>query len=429
MKVVLFKPRHLSYRQSFEMFSRSHKIGLLVALYVAQGLPFGFFTLALPVVLREAGYSLTAISALSLLYLPWALKFLWAPFLDRIGSRRMWLLGLQGSSVLAALILSQLDLQGTLLILLVAAFFFNVIAASQDVVTDGLAVRMLEAKERGLGNGIQVGAYRVGMILGGGLLLWVFAKSTWSFMFIGMAVLLALTMIPVLWMPSVSHPSRADKPNLSYLLSGWMQRLMTRGMLMIAGLIFCYRFGDQMVSSLMGPFFNDFGLSTEMIALMKGTVGSVTSLAGAFVGGWFTFVVGRRRALLTCGIAQAACFVLLIIAALGLGGTALLWGIVIVEGVIGTMATVALFTLMMDAADPEHAGTDYTLLASVVVLVGSVANVTAGIIGDRAGYAAAFSTGTLLALAGCLLVVFVLDRYSISDRVSMIWSTTHPSRD
>jgi MFS family permease len=410
------------------MLSRSHKLALLIALYVAQGLPFGFFTLTLPVVLREAGYSLTAISALSLLYLPWALKFLWAPFLDRVGSRRTWLLWLQGSSVVAALALSQMDLEGRLPIVLAAAFVFNVIAASQDVITDGLAVRMLDAKERGLGNGIQVGAYRFGMILGGGLLLWVFAKSNWSIIFVGMALLLALTMVPVLGMPSSTQVSTGDTPRLSYLFSGWINRLMTRGMLTIAALIFCYRFGDQMVSSLMGPFLNDFGLTTEMIALMKGTVGSVTSLVGAFVGGWFTFAVGRREALLTCGIAQAACFVLLIIAAMDIGGSTLLWWIVILEGVIGTMATVALFTLMMDAADPEHAGTDYTLLASVVVMVGSIANVTAGLIGDRAGYAVAFSTGTALALAGCLTLVFVLDRYPVSKRIASVW-TTRRSRD
>jgi len=62
--------------------TRRHKILLLTALYAAQGLPYGFFTQALPVLLRDAGLSLKAISATSLLFLPWALKFLWAPFVD-----------------------------------------------------------------------------------------------------------------------------------------------------------------------------------------------------------------------------------------------------------------------------------------------------------------------------------------------------------
>src|SRR5687768_11375518 len=116
--------------------SRSYKITLLIALYMAQGLPFGFFTLALPVLLRDAGFSLKAISALSLLALPWVLKFIWAPWLDHRGTRRGWLLSFQISSIIAALLLTQVDLDGNFMVLLVAAFAFNIIAASQDVITD-----------------------------------------------------------------------------------------------------------------------------------------------------------------------------------------------------------------------------------------------------------------------------------------------------
>ncbi len=79
-----------------------------------------------------------------------------------------------------------------------AALAFNILAASQDVITDGLAVRMLDSRERGLANAIQVGAYRFGMILGGGLLLSVFARTNWQVMFLCMAGLLALTVLPTL---------------------------------------------------------------------------------------------------------------------------------------------------------------------------------------------------------------------------------------
>ncbi len=90
--------------------SRGYKITLLAALYVAQGLPYGFFTQALPVLLRDAGLSLKAISATSLLFLPWALKFLWAPFVDHWGTRKAWLLPLQVAAVACALLLATLDL-------------------------------------------------------------------------------------------------------------------------------------------------------------------------------------------------------------------------------------------------------------------------------------------------------------------------------
>jgi len=177
---------------------RGYKVSLLTALYFAQGLPFGFFTQTLPVLLRDAGLSLKAISALSLLAVPWALKFLWAPFVDHRGTRRAWLLPLQLAGVVAALVLAGIDLEKGLAIVLVAAFAFNLVAACQDIATDGLAVRILEPQERGLGNAIQVGAYRLGMIFGGGLLLWVFAKTGWNVMFLCMAALLAVTVLPVL---------------------------------------------------------------------------------------------------------------------------------------------------------------------------------------------------------------------------------------
>jgi PAT family beta-lactamase induction signal transducer AmpG len=403
--------------------NRTHKISLLIALYLAQGLPYGFFTLALPVFLREAGYSLVAISALSWLSLPWALKFLWAPYLDRLWTRRALLLTLQTASIVGAIVLTRVDLDSGYVALLMAAFAFNLIAASQDVVTDGLAVRMLDTRERGLGNGIQVGAYRLGMMFGGGFLLIVYDYTkSWMVMFTCMAVLLALTMLPVVTMREPDRPVTVAHPGLATLAITWARRLLSPGMLGFVGLIFCYRYGDQMVTTLLSPFLSDQALDKKTIGLMKGVVGNMTSLVGAVLGGWFAFAVSRRRAVLWSGVAQAASFTLYITAALGFGGVALLWVATIVEGVIGTMATVALFTLMMDASDHEHAGTDYTLFASSIVLVSIVGNLSGAAIGDALGYAAAFSVGAVLALAGCLAVVWTLDRKPIPERVGIAWA-------
>ncbi|WP_129641602.1 MFS transporter [Peristeroidobacter agariperforans] len=401
--------------------TRSYKITLLIALYVAQGLPFGFFTLALPVLLREAGYSLTQISLLSFVALPWVLKFLWAPFLDHTGTRRAWLLFFQLASIIGALLLTQADPSNGLMVLIMAAFAFNILAASQDVITDGLAVRMLDTKERGLANAIQVGAYRFGMILGGGLLLSVFARTNWQVTFVCMAALLALTVLPTFFLKETRAATDGAKYSASELLIGWAHRLMQPGILWFAAIIFLYRFGDQMVATLLGPFLIDQGMNKEAIALMKGTVGSATSLFGALIGGWLAFSAGRRTAVLTSGIAQAASYTLYIAAAVGMGGVSLLWVATICEGVIGTMATVALFTLMMDASDPEHAGTDYTLFASLVVVMGPIGNVSGAAVADAIGYAPAFTLGSILALAGTLLVVRMLDHKPVPARIEQVW--------
>jgi MFS family permease len=403
--------------------TRGHKILLLGSLYLAQGLPYGFFTQALPVLLRDAGYSLKAISATSLLFLPWALKFLWAPFVDHRGTRKSWLLPLQLAGVAGALVLAQIDVGTSLVLLLAAAFAFNLVAACQDIATDGLAVRILDSRERGLANGIQVGAYRIGMILGGGLLLWVFAKSGWTAMFLCMAAMLALTVLPVL--PFREPPRAAPAPDTGFsrLALGWMSRLRVPGLATFIVLICFYKFGDSMAASLVGPFLRDAGLSKETIALMKGTVGSISSLAGAGIGGWFAYRAGRRNAVLVCGLLQTASLLCYVAAAFGVGGIAMLWAGTVTEHLLGGMATVALFTLMMDASDPEHAGTDYTLLACAIVVAMGLANFTGAAIGDAFGYGAAFVAGFVLSAAGVLVLVRSVDRGSGPARLMSVWST------
>ena len=403
--------------------SRTATFTLLGALYIAQGLPFGFFTLALPSILRASGLSLTAISALGFLSLPWAVKFLWAPYVDHIGSRRTWLLTLQLSAAASALFLSQVPIESGLFPVIVAAFVFSVIAATQDIATDGFAIRALDARERGVANALQVGAYRIGMILGGGLLLIIFDRTSWSTMFLCMSGLLALLTAPVLLTRTDLTNRSSTRPGLAALTLGWWQRLTQPGVLGFIGLIACFRFGDAMVSSLLGPFITDQRVPLATIGLMKGTAGSAASLVGAVLGGWFTARVGRRFALLASGIAQAITFVPYLVVALGIGGVGLLWAATILEGAVGTMATVALFTLMMDASDPDHAGTDYTLFACAHVIVSFSGGITAGVVGDVLGYPILFSVGTALAVGGTLTLVAVLDRQPAPARVAAVWSS------
>ena len=425
---------------------RTPHLPLLAALYTAQGLPYGFFTLALPVLMREAGWSLTALGFLQFLAAPWVLKMLWAPVVDHHGSRRAWLLSMQLGSCALALGMAAIGFHEGSLALFAAVFVFNLLAATQDVATDGLAVRLLNAQQRGLANGIQVGAYRFGMVLGGGLLLWLFAQTNWTVTFLAMAAILALLTMPV-WrmaeppphMPDeVPHPhvhphanaallsasepaTSSARPQGRTLVLLWLHRALRPGVLKLAGLIFCFRFGDQMATGLITPFLLDHGVDKATLAVMKGAVGSGTSLAGAALGGWLMLRMGRRQALLGSGLAQVGVFALYALAATGWGGMPLLWVATLAEGVIGTVATVALFSLMMDAADPAHAGTDYTLLGSVGFSLATLGGIAGGMVGDAFGYAAAFAVGGLLSGLGVVALVRWLDVHPLNARVHEAW--------
>lgn len=399
----------------------AYTLTLLTGLYVAQGIPYGFFTQALPVLLRDAGLSLKAISLTSLLFLPWTLKFLWGPTIDRIGRPRAWLLPLQLATAAGAALLTLVDLQQGFVVLFAAFFLFNVFASMQDVVTDGLAVRMLDERQRGLANGIQVGAYRIGMVLGGGLLLYVYARAGWRTMFLAMSALLLLCSLPVLWLRQPNATPLATRPRALELAGGWWRRLRQPGVTGFVLLIAAYKFGDTMAASLVGPFMRDWGLSKEAIALIKGTVGSSAGLAGAAAGGWAAWRYGRRHALLGFGLTQTLSIALYALAALHVGGVGMLWAACLAEHLFGGMATVALFTLMMDASDREHAGTDYSLYACAIVLTQGLAAFAGGALGDAAGYAQTFAVATLISGGGCLLLVARLDRGVGPRLLDAVW--------
>ncbi|MGA9869968.1 MAG: MFS transporter [Rhodococcus sp. (in: high G+C Gram-positive bacteria)] len=389
---------------------------LLGSLYFAQGLPFGFFTQALPVVLRESGYSLVQISAAGVLFLPWALKFLWAPYVDRYGSRRRWLLALQCASAAVALALSFLDLSSTLQWLFVGIFVVNALSATQDVATDGIAVRTLTVRQRGLGNGLQVGAYRIGMVCGGGLLLWLFSFAGWRALFVAMAALLVVATIPVWCMRTQLSEADAagDQDTVreapATLAVAWWRRLRRPGMLAFIALIVAFKFGNSMGSALVGPFLSDSGLTLGQIALVEGGVSSVAALVGAALGAWLAFRFGRRHALLLGGVGQTLALGLYLVASFGVGGFPLLITANVTEHVLGGAATVAVFALMMDASEKRFAGSEYTLMACAVVFAQGAAGIVAGIVGDLFGYTAMFGSAMILSGIGCAVLVVALSR-------------------
>ncbi|MFT4044385.1 MAG: MFS transporter [Gordonia sp. (in: high G+C Gram-positive bacteria)] len=382
---------------------------MLTGLYFAQGLPFGFFTQAVPVVLRRAGFGLVEISAAGMLFAPWAVKFLWAPYVDRYGTRKRWLIILQLVTAATTLVLATLDYSTTLTWLFAGVAVINVASATQDVATDGLAVRLLDERGRGLGNAIQVGAYRIGMIVGGGGLLWLYGVAGWRVLFVTMAALLLLATLPV-YLLDEPPITRTHTTGALALSGAWITRLRRPGVLAFLGLLVAFKFGDSMVSAVVGPYLVDNNFTITEIGWIKGGLASAGALAGAAAGGVVAARLGRRRALLITGVAQTASLILYFLSALGVGGFALIVTATIAEHVLGGAATVALFALMMDASEAAHAGTDYTLYACAVVAAQGVAGLAGGAIGDFAGYPALFGTGFVLSAIGCAVLVVGLRR-------------------
>jgi PAT family beta-lactamase induction signal transducer AmpG len=377
------------------------KLATLASLYFAQGLPFGFFTLVIPDLLRERGHSLVAVGLASGLAVPWALKFLWAPLVDRHGSptfgrRRSWIVPLQGATACLLVALALFSTSAPVAVFAFCVFLANLLAATQDIATDALAVDILEPHERGFGNGLQVGSYRVGMILGGSAIVIVLTRYGARAAFLSMAVLLLLATAPVLF--TKERPAATIRPADPQPERG-VHFLRRADAPRVLALIAIYKLGDQLATAMLKPFARDHGFSLEDQAFLVGTYGSLAGMVGALVGGALVGPLGRRRALVVFGGLQILTVGAYACAAAGIGGRSWIYGATTLEHLVSGMATAALFTVMMDLSRPERAATDYTVQASAFVLAGGVAQMTSGFIAEPFGYLTHFTLAAVLAAA------------------------------
>lgn len=394
--------------------STRSKLGLLSTLYFSQGLPFGFFVQALPVLLREQGLSLPAISMTSLLALPWALKFAWAPWVDSSPKRKHWIVPLQWGSAAVMFITALLNPSTMLWAVLVAVFLANLLAATQDIATDGLAVDELDYEERGLGNGIQVAGYRVGMIVGGGLMLVIFDYTGWALTFGSLGVLLLAASIPILMRDEPARERTLDdgEPmNWRAILDIAKRPGMPTWLLVLI----LYKFGESLAGGMLRPYLVDLGMREAQIGWMLGTAGFTSGLLGALAGGWGAQKLGRKRALILFGALQTFGVTLYAVAALGANDLWMLYTFCIIEHFTGGLATATLFTMMMDRCQEHSGGTDYTVQASVVVLSTGIAGSMSGFVAAKFGYLFHFWFGSTLNILGLLIIIALLARSATLD--------------
>lgn len=368
------------------------KLTVLAALYVAQGLPFGYFTQTLPALMRKQGYKLSAISFSALLTLPWALKFLWAPLVDRFPAptptvrarRKRWILACQLAATLAFGALAIRGSTEELRTLFVGFIVLNLISATQDIATDGLAVEMLSGAERGYANGIQVAGYRFGMVLGGGGLLLVLERIgvRSGFLLLGLAtILLSIPLTAVTEAPprALSEPSATRPAELPHFLS-------LPGTGRALAVIATYKVAESLVAGVLRPFLVDRGHTLAEIGAISGIAGSTGGLLGALIGGTLASRLGRWRALLTAGVFQTMTVFLFTIAAVVKLGHFGMGAIFFIEAFASSMATATLFTMMMDQSRPLVGATDYTVQASAVVISTGLATLASGFVAERVGY-------------------------------------------
>lgn len=379
---------------------------LIASLYVTQFLPVSFFFMGLPAILREQGKTLEEISALYLLGFVWVLKILWAPLVDRVsfgrlGHYRGWLILMQVAMIVMLLLISQIDGLAHFPLLVLLGLVLTVFSATQDVATDAITCRLLPAELRGLGNSVQVAGGLVGIMLGGGLTLALYAHVGWKGCFLLMAAVLACCLVQILFFQEAKAEAAVAGGGYGRIWHVWAQP----GMAGWAALMMIVPLGIGMVFAMLSPMLVDIGWPLEAVGFTLNIAGSLVGLVAVFGAGLLIRRFGRRRMLVAAAFVQAA-FILSILPLAG-GASAIaviLPGLVLVFLIYNPVATVML-TIMMDRATAGSEGTDFTAQYSLYSFMGFLAGAIALQLAGAVGYTALVLIAAGLALIAGLLAL------------------------
>ena len=388
---------------------------LLASLYVAQFLPVAFFGQTIPVFLRQQGVSLELIGLTSLLGLPWMLKVLWSPLIDRYGwtkwgHYKFWIVLMQSLMVITIAICAFLDLQTSFTLLLVGMLLAIAFAATQDIATDALAIELLQPSERGFGNSIQVAGGYLGGIFGGGVILILLDAWGWTRSLLAIALAILLLIFPVLFhQENVTSPKTERQLSRSALGEFFRQPGIVRWIIILV----VYMMGITVASTLSRPLLVDLGMSMKDIGLMNSIVSFGGGFTGSILGEFLIKPLGRKWGLIVFGILMAVAIALWIFPTIGFTSLPVLYLVATGLHFTYSMACIPMFAIAMDNSRQGNAGFDYTLQATIIFIGSMVAGSFSGFIAEAFSYFGAFAIAALLCLFGVLLAVILLERHSV----------------
>ena len=366
-------------------------------LYFSEGLPYGIVKDLVPLYLRVHGIDLTKIGILNAVAFAWTLKFLWSPLVDTFGTYRRWI----GAAV-AAIALTL----GAAAAVPIGPLFYALVAllalasATQDIAVDAFTIRTTPDTLLGPINSIRVTAYRVALMVGGGVLAWVAQHSGWRAAYGAAALLAALVAAFAFTLPE-ERGVRSERPRIFADLAHWMKRPHAGTLLAI---VFLYRLGELTIVAMARIFWVDRGYTLQEIGTVTSVAGVIVSVAGAVAGGAFVARFGLWRALLWLGIAQTMSNVGYALVATCNAGRWSIWAAAVVENFGYGLGIAAFLAFLMSICDRDRAATEYALLSAAYGLTGTIMASASGYIAKHAGYPAFFWLTVLLGIPALLLL-------------------------
>ena len=395
----------------FEVF-RTRKMAQILLLGFSSGLPLYLTSRTLQAWMTMTGVNLTAIWLFSLASLPYSLKFLWSPVIDRfcfpfLGRRKGWLFVTQVALAVAIAAMAFARPAHALQLVAFNALLIAFFSATQDITVDAYTTDISDASEVGAASGAKVLGYRVAMIATGAGALVLADFISWQTVYL---ILGLLMLIVALACTRVAEPLLIDRPPFSMReairmpLLDFFDRSGTTRAACILAFIVLYRMGDSMINGMTTSFLIQAGFSQTDIGLVQGGVGLFATIAGVLAGGAVMARIGINRSLWVFGVLQATSnFAYLFLAYAGKKYPVMIAAIII-ENICYGLATAALVGFIMSLCNPRFSATQYALLSSLTAVGRDLVAAPSGSIAELVGWPAFFVISVLAAAPGMMLL-------------------------
>ena len=386
------------------------RIGVMLPLGFASGLPLALTAGTLQAWLTVDGVDLRTIGFFSLVGLPYTLKFLWSPLMDRfvppwLGRRRGWMLTCQLGLIAGITALAMTGTGHAVWLLVGLALVVAFSSASQDIVFDAYRTDVLRPEERGFGAAVSVTGYRIAMLVSGAGALILSERLGWSGTYLVMAGLMVIGVVTTFISPEPVAPAAVPR-TMTEAVWGPLQQFFARSPAMgFLFLIVLYKIGDAFAASLSTAFLiRGVGFSASEVGLVNKGMGLFATILGALVGGALMTRMGLFRSLLLFGVLQALSNLTFMVLAWTGKNYAVMVSAVACENIAGGMGTAAFVALMMSLCDHRYTATQFALLSALAALGRVLVGPPSGYLVDAVGWGQFFFVTFLAALPGLWLL-------------------------
>jgi MFS transporter, PAT family, beta-lactamase induction signal transducer AmpG len=387
----------------------SPKMLAILILGAASGFPNQLTESALQAWLKDAGLTNTAIGVMSYVALPYLLKPLWAPLVDRyplalLGRRRGWMLAMQLALAAAIALLGLQNPKLALGAVTACAFAIVFCSATQDIAIDAWRTDVSMPSERGPAAAANNLGYRTAAWLASAVALVIADHFGWRLAYLILAGVMLAFCVASARAPEPAYRHAPPRTLRESIVAPLQELLEGPDAAILILVVMLFKVGDAFANKLFTPFMMDVGFSKTDIALIVKSLFTVSALGGSVLGGVLMVRLGLVRSMLIFGVLQAASNLLYCALAVAGKSYPIMGLAVVIEHVAGAMGNIALVALIMALCDVRYSAFQYALLSAIALLPRYSLGFPAGWVADHGGWYLYYVTSFAIALPGLAMV-------------------------